>query len=186
MGWFDSLFRRRTVSVSGPLGSASNPVRCFDPSGERDYLDRLRWKDGFVPEFNRVGSFGEGPYGNVLDKYVVSRPGHEEEVFFDMYHKGYVERVPLAGWHICNLRTTSKSYSFERAMQEDAETLRRNALQSLTVEQCKDLIQYTAFFCGKLPDPKTADIVEAVAELGIADESAAVRAVRFVTGGNFP
>lgn len=187
MGLLDSLFGKKKVAISGALGSSTNPVRCFEAAGERDYLDRLRWKDGYAPDFKRAGSFGTGPYGNILDMYRVSRPGHEEDVFFDMYHKDFIERTALAGWHICNLRTSSKAYPFDRAVKEDAESLRRHVLRSLPVETCKELMECIVFCIGKLGgNPKMADLEGAVAEFGIASQADVVRAVRFVCGGNRP
>ena len=87
--------------VSGALGTKTNPVRCDDPKGERQYLSRLRCHDGKRPEFSRIGSFGVGPYGNILDGYRVKCEGRDEvTVFMDMYHEGYVEREAVAGFTI--------------------------------------------------------------------------------------
>lgn len=57
--------------VSEPPGSKSNPVRGDGPRGERQYLKRLRCPDGKRPQYDRVGSFPGGPYGNILDEYRV-------------------------------------------------------------------------------------------------------------------
>lgn len=91
------------AKVSGDLGTQTNPVRCEDPKGERQYLSRLRCTDGKRPEYSRVGSFGVGPYGNILDGYSVKCSGREEViVFMDMYHEGHVEKEAVPGFHIVN------------------------------------------------------------------------------------
>lgn len=87
--------------VSGPLGAKTNPVRCESPRGERAYLSRLRCPDGERPTFARIGSFGPGPYGNIIDGYMVKCEGREEAtVFMDMYHEGYVEKEAVPGFTI--------------------------------------------------------------------------------------
>lgn len=89
--------------VSGALGTETNPVRCEDPKGERQYLSRLRCSDGKRPEYSRIGSFGIGPYGNILDGYRVRCEGGEEvRVFMDMYHEGYVEKEAVPGFTIAD------------------------------------------------------------------------------------
>ena len=87
--------------VSGALGAKTNPVRCEDPKGERQYLSRLRCPDGDRPAFSRIGSFGVGPYGNILDGYRVKCEGSDEvTVFMDMYHEGHVEKEAVPGFTI--------------------------------------------------------------------------------------
>ena len=87
--------------VSGALGTETNPVRCENPKGERQYLSRLRCPDGKPPGFSRIGSFGVGPYGNIIDGYRVTCAGGEEgRVFMDMYHEGYVEKEAVPGFTI--------------------------------------------------------------------------------------
>lgn len=82
-----------------PLGSRANPIRCDMPSGERAYLNRLRCKDGSTPTFSRVGSYGAGPDGHVLDGYkVICSDGAETMIYLDMYHPGHVEREPVPGF----------------------------------------------------------------------------------------
>ena len=68
------------------LGSENNPVRAFMPYGEREYLMRLRCQNGKEPEFERIGSFGKGPYGNILDGYKLTceREVKESVVYIDM------------------------------------------------------------------------------------------------------
>jgi hypothetical protein len=87
--------------ISGALGTKTNPVRCEGPRGERQYLSRLRCPDGERPGFSRIGSFGVGPYGNILDGYRVKCAGRDEAtVFMDMYHGGYVEKEAVPGFTI--------------------------------------------------------------------------------------
>ena len=83
------------------LGSQQNPVRVAMPVGERAYLAQLRCSDGAVPEFRREGSFGDGPYGNILDRYALTCGGGEPksaEVYMDMYHAGYEETRAVPGF----------------------------------------------------------------------------------------
>ena len=88
--------------VSGELGTKSNPVKCSGPRGERAYLNRLRCADGKAPKFYRIGSFGEGPYGNILDGYSVKcAEAGEVTIFMDMYHN-HVEREAVPGFRIVN------------------------------------------------------------------------------------
>ena len=83
------LSKRKQAKVDKhPLGSEDNPVRCAHPEGERAYLDRLRCESGEPPEYERSGSVGEGPYGAIMDRYVVTCPGEETKrsIYMDMYH----------------------------------------------------------------------------------------------------
>jgi hypothetical protein len=86
-----------------PFGSQRNPVRASMPPGQHAYLGRLRCSDGKAPKFERVGSYGIGVYGNILDGYSVdcgaAAPG-KVEIFMDMYHAGYVEARPVPGFTI--------------------------------------------------------------------------------------
>jgi hypothetical protein len=89
--------------VSGALGTKNNPVRCEDPRGERQYLNRLRCKNGNPPAYERIGSFGPGPYGNILDGYGVRcEDSSEVVIFMDMYHEGYIEKEAVPGFTIVN------------------------------------------------------------------------------------
>lgn len=86
-----------------PLGSQANPVRVAMPVGERGYLARLRCSDGQAPSFSRDGSFGHGPYGNILDRYTVLCAGGtpaSSAVFMDMYHAGFAEPRPVPGFTV--------------------------------------------------------------------------------------
>lgn len=87
--------------VSGALGTKTNPVRCEDPKGERQYLSRLRCSDDSRPAFSRIGSFGVGPYGNIIDGYRVKcEKSDEVTIYMDMYHEGYVEKEAVPGFTI--------------------------------------------------------------------------------------
>lgn len=89
--------------ASKPLGSAQNPVRANMPEGQRAYLSRLRCADGRAPTFQRMGSFGAGPYGSIIDGYEVLCTGSSPartEIFLDMYHASHVEAAPVAGFTI--------------------------------------------------------------------------------------
>lgn len=88
---------------TGDLGTEDNPVRCDSPNGEAAYIRRLRDPDGHPPTFMRMGSFGPGPYGNLLDGYElhsVKTPGviHVDVIYMDMYHPGFVETRPVPGY----------------------------------------------------------------------------------------
>ena len=97
------LDRSVAIAAARPLGSQKNPVRAEMPMGERAYLARLRCSDGKVPQFQRRGSTGSSPYGNIMDIYDVNcgeaAPGRVE-VYMDMYHRGYTERQPVPGFTI--------------------------------------------------------------------------------------
>jgi hypothetical protein len=89
------------TKISGELGTQTNPVRCYDPKGERQYLNRLRCPDNNRPVYSRIGSFGIGPYGNILDGYGVKCEGKDEvTIFMDMYHKDYIEKAAVPGFTI--------------------------------------------------------------------------------------
>jgi hypothetical protein len=88
------------VKLSGPLGERENPVRAKGVLGQRDYLARLRCKNGRAPEFERAGSIGLGPYGKILDLYTLHcENGPVQQVAMDLYH--CVEEIrPIEGFEI--------------------------------------------------------------------------------------
>ncbi len=90
----------RVEQQGRPLGTFENPVRCDMPRGERAYLNRLRCKDGATPIYERMGSYGRGPYGNILDGYEVKCGDQGFEIFMDMYHTGFVETNTVPGFSI--------------------------------------------------------------------------------------
>ena len=86
-----------------PLGSAQNPIRVYMPPGERDYLSRLRCASGAAPTFQRIGSVGMGPYGQIVDAYQVDCVGStpaSSVLHIDMYHPTHVETRAPAGFTI--------------------------------------------------------------------------------------
>jgi len=85
-----------------PLGSIENPVLAQGPAGENEYLARLRCPEGKQPFFERSGSVAErSPYGSIMDVYeVVCDAPPKHDVFIDMYHPGYVERLAVPGFTI--------------------------------------------------------------------------------------
>lgn len=73
------------------------------PTGERGYLARLRCSNGQMPEFERRGSVGTGPFGNILDLYNVrctAGTPAQSEVYMDMYFGEYVETRAVPGFTI--------------------------------------------------------------------------------------
>ncbi|VVT02662.1 hypothetical protein [Erythrobacter sp. EC-HK427] len=89
-----------TASAS-PLGSFENPVRAARPSGQRDYLERLRCADGTAPRFQRTGSLGPGVFGSIVDGYRVDcADGYQADVVMDMYHRNHVELGAVPGFTV--------------------------------------------------------------------------------------
>jgi hypothetical protein len=89
------------LDLTAPLGTRSNPVRAQMPPGQREYLMRLRCENGQAPKFDRSGSIGRGPYGNILDGYTVECPGSEPKiVVMDMHHRDYREMTPVPGFTV--------------------------------------------------------------------------------------
>jgi len=82
-----------------PLGDKGNPVRVH-LAGQEAYLSRLVCSNGAPPTFYRVGSFGVGVYGTIVDGYDVDCAGSKRMVFMDMYHPNYVEPRPVPGFTI--------------------------------------------------------------------------------------
>lgn len=86
-----------------PLGSKENPVRVHMPTGQRAYLSRLDCEGGETPDFFRVGNFGVGVFGNIIDGYEVTCPNSGPDkslIFMDMYHPGNVEDRAVDGFGI--------------------------------------------------------------------------------------
>lgn len=97
------LDKRIAKAAAFPLGSKDNPVRAQMPQGQQAYLVRLRCGDGRTPSFVRIGSYGVGVFGNIIDGYAVdcggAAPGRVD-VFMDMYHPGFVETRAVPGFTI--------------------------------------------------------------------------------------
>ncbi len=86
-----------------PLGSKGNPIKADGAYGQREYLSRLICRDGFnIESARRSGSVGLGPYGFMIDLYLVTcktKIGTEQlPVYMDLYHKGYREKYPAQGF----------------------------------------------------------------------------------------
>ena len=97
----DGLARAVAAADRHPLGSMENPVRVEMPVGERAYLARLRCLDGTAPRYERQGSGGDSPYGNIIDYYALDCPGGATtQVIMDMYHPGHVEDRAVPGFTI--------------------------------------------------------------------------------------
>ena len=78
------------------LGSRGNPIRADGPKGQREYLSKLICLNGDpIWDFKRGGSVGMGPYGFMLDVYIVlcntEKGVVEHSVYMDLYHKNYKE-----------------------------------------------------------------------------------------------
>ncbi len=57
------------------------------PEAEREYFSKLRDSEGRPVKFERLGSFGGGKDGHILDGYeVVSQDGKKVILYIDMYH----------------------------------------------------------------------------------------------------
>jgi len=98
-----ALQAKVNIAARSPLGSRDNPVRADMPEGQRAYLARLRCGDGAAPAFERMGSYGLGPFGSIIDGYQVTcavAELKERQVFMDMYHSGHVELAPVPGFAI--------------------------------------------------------------------------------------
>ncbi|WP_331346556.1 hypothetical protein [Cellvibrio sp. UBA7661] len=85
------------------LGSKDNPVRVSGPMGQHDYLSRLVCDNHEpVSAFQRAGSAGIGPFGNIIDLYDVicdtNKGAVTHNIYLDMYHGDYNETRPAAGF----------------------------------------------------------------------------------------
>ena len=99
----DRAARVAATASAHPLGSRENPVRVNMPAGQRAYLYRLRCANGRIPTFERSGSFGPGPYGTIIDGYVVQCAGSQPAnslIFMDMYHPTHNETKAPPGFTI--------------------------------------------------------------------------------------
>lgn len=85
-----------------PLGSKDNPVRVSMPLGQHAYLRRLRCSDGKAPRFERIGNFGPGVFGSIIDGYQVVCGGGAEPaeslIYMDMYHPDHDETAAPPGF----------------------------------------------------------------------------------------
>jgi hypothetical protein len=85
-----------------PLGSRENPVRVSMPQGQHAYLRRLRCSNDKAPTFERVGNFGPGVFGSIIDGYQVTCTGDgppaETMIYMDMYHPDHDETAAPPGF----------------------------------------------------------------------------------------
>jgi len=85
-----------------PLGSKENPVRVSMPQGQHAYLRRLRCADDKAPKFERIGNFGPGVFGSIIDGYQVTCGDDAEPqasmIYMDMYHPDHVETAAPPGF----------------------------------------------------------------------------------------
>jgi hypothetical protein len=95
----DREVQRAVERAAGqPLGSRLNPVRVSAPSGEHEYIARLRCGDGTAPRVGQRSNAGEGPFGTIIDVYPLDcgeATPRRFELAMDMYHDDHVEtRAP--------------------------------------------------------------------------------------------
>ena len=131
-----------------PLGSRENPVRAEGPAGEREYLTRLRCPSGAAPAFERMGSYGSGRDGHILDGYEVlcdrllpePRPRSEltpgaVEIFLDMYHDGYRELTAVPGFTVVPDIPARVATGCPPRVVSDADSAARYVFSDLEVER---------------------------------------------------
>ena len=97
------LDKRIAEAVKHPLGAKENPARVNMPPGQRAYLARLRCSDGRAPVFERVGNFGPGVYGSIIDGYDVrclTGSPAQSMIYMDMYHPQHSETGAPPGFTI--------------------------------------------------------------------------------------
>ncbi|MFH2057638.1 MAG: hypothetical protein ABIJ59_01915 [Pseudomonadota bacterium] len=78
-------------NASGRFGyDKKNPIPVCGQQGQLKYLSKLRCEceESFV--YQRVGSFGYGPDGHVIDGYrlLCRKQEHNAFLYLDMYHEG--------------------------------------------------------------------------------------------------
>ena len=86
-----------------PLGTFANPVLTRGPSGQAEYIARMRCPQGVAPTVLGRGSRAGGPHGHIIDGYQL-RCGTDSAthvVYMDMYHgEGDRERRPVNGFGV--------------------------------------------------------------------------------------
>lgn len=162
---FNRQLKRMLGQISGELGTITNPICCEDPSGEKNYLFKLRDRHGKRPEFERLGSVSPngGAYGNLLDLYRVSTPfTPPQDIHMDMYHKGYREQSAINGYVLSSLivdhsnkippiKSASQAdlrdfgFKVRKYSKNDAISLHSILNQRYTIEMCTKIIS-TAYF----------------------------------------
>jgi hypothetical protein len=87
------------IDTTKPLGSFENPILTRGPSGEAEYIARMRCPDGTRVRVLTRGSRGGGPHGHFIDAYELrcEAQATTHTVHMDMYHgEGDRERRPVA------------------------------------------------------------------------------------------
>lgn len=73
-----------------PFGTRQNPVLVHGVQGEWQYLTALKCQDNTPVNFERLGSVESGPYGYILDAFLLSclvnNEFEEYIVYIDIYH----------------------------------------------------------------------------------------------------
>ncbi len=200
--FFNRYLKRMSGAVRGELGENTNPICCDDPGGEKEYLNRIRDLSGKRPTFVRRGSVTNGPYGNALDKYLLTSPeAPDREVYMDMYHRNYIEREPIPGYLIFNFdaekldripslgcedlqELTKFSLSLENAVKGDELWLRQILKFSHSTDACSRILTFTIslilFSYGEDREKVVAGLVRNP-EFGI-DRESADKVFTFITG----
>lgn len=87
-------------SVDGSSGrfgyDASNPIPVGGRTEREKYLAGLHCPCGEAFQYRRIGSFGTGPDGHVVDGYFLSccKGSHQIKLYFDIYHRGTTSLIP--------------------------------------------------------------------------------------------
>ena len=66
------------------------------PKAEREFLETLLDGEGKKVSFERVGSFGVGPDGHIIDGYEVTGSDGKKMIYIDMYHPECPPKEQLA------------------------------------------------------------------------------------------
>ena len=85
------------ANATGRFGhDRTNPIPCHQPEGEIDYLARLCCACGEPFLFHRLGSFGAGPDGHIIDGFelLCAKRACHIKLFVDMYHEGPSALIP--------------------------------------------------------------------------------------------
>jgi hypothetical protein len=86
-----------------PLGTFSNPVLARGPSGQQEYIARMRCPGGSAPTVLMRGSRPGGPHGHIIDGYQLrcQTDTTTHTVYMDMYHgEDDRERRPVAPFNV--------------------------------------------------------------------------------------
>lgn len=84
-------------NAQGEFGyDQSNPIPVCLPNGQTEYLGGLRCECGEPFDFQRMGNYGPGQDGHVVDGFelVCKTKKHQITLYMDMYHWGPSSLVP--------------------------------------------------------------------------------------------